>query len=98
MLFEKEMVGWFFVNFRLNSCRNAIRIPSERIRKDNSCRQCRIPLQLNCRMAAWESLFEGRKNKEKLWEGGMPPYEWCERKAEFGRGSMIKWEINKKRK
>ena len=28
----------------------------------------------------------------------MPPYEWWERKAVFGRGSMMKWELNKKRK
>ena len=51
VLFGKELVGRFLVDLSLDSCIHAIRMFFEWRREDNSCMQCRIPLQLKCRMA-----------------------------------------------
>ena len=52
----------------LDSCINAVRIFIEWRREDNSCIQCRIPLQLNCK---WHQKGVGSKGKRKdeEWKG-----------------------------
>ena len=49
----KELVGISIQGFILDSCIHATRISSEQRRENISCRQCWIPLQLNCRMTMW---------------------------------------------
>ena len=46
-----EGVCWISVDLSLDFCIHAMSMFFEKRRKDNSCMQCRIPLQLNCEMA-----------------------------------------------